>query len=153
RSRGWRPRSGKVLPSAPSFRRESSLHSIPSKRLTMRDGWEVKSVADLCSRVTSGGTPSRKQAAYYAPVEQGTPWIKTKELTDSVIHSTEEHISEAGMMNSSAKLLPEGTVLMAMYGATVGKLGILGRPMTCNQAACAMIVDPSTGSNRFLFYR
>ena len=42
---------------------------------------------------------------------------------------------------------------MAMYGATVGKLGILGRPMTCNQAACAMIVDPSMGSNRFLFYR
>ena len=57
------------------------------------------------------------------------------------------------MTNSSAKLLPEGTVVMAMYGATVGKLGILGRLMTCNQAACAMIVNPSAGSNRFLFYR
>lgn len=79
----------------------------------MHDGWQLKTVADLCSRVTSGGTPSRKRADYYAPAGEGTPWIKTKELSDSVIHSSEEHVSEIGVANSSAKLLPAGTVLMA----------------------------------------
>ena len=62
-----------------------------------------------------------------------------KELQGSFISSTEEMITEDAMNNSSAKLLLEKTVLIAMYGATVGEYGILSKPMTCNQAVCALI--------------
>lgn len=88
-------------------------------------------------KTTSGGTPSRKHAEYY---ENGTIcWVKSKELEGSFISSTEELITEDAVSNSSAKMLPEKSVLIAMYGATVGEYGILSRPMTCNQAVCALI--------------
>lgn len=119
----------------------------------MREGWELISVANLCSRVTSGGTPRRQREGYYASRGSGTPWVKTKELGDGYISDTEERITERAIAESAAKILPRGTVLMAMYGATVGKLGILARPMTCNQACCAMIVDSEIADHRFLFYR
>ena len=81
------------------------------------------------------------------------PWLKTKELNDTYLHATEEFITRAAIAASSAKVLPQDTVVMAMYGATVGKLGILATEMTCNQAVCAMEVDPSQADPRFLFYR
>ena len=88
-------------------------------------------------KTTSGGTPSRKHPDYY---ENGTVcWVKSKELNGSFISSTEELITENAVANSSAKILPEKSVLIAMYGATVGEYGILSRPMTCNQAVCALI--------------
>ena len=88
-------------------------------------------------KTTSGGTPSRKHVEYY---ENGTIcWVKSKELDGSFISSTEELITEDAVSNSSAKMLPEKSVLIAMYGATVGEYGILSKPMTCNQAVCALI--------------
>lgn len=78
--------------------------------------------------------------------------MKTKELQDGWLENTEEHINEEAIASSSAKLLPAKTILMAMYGATAAMLGILRRPMTCNQACCAMIVDPRKADERFLFY-
>jgi type I restriction enzyme S subunit len=88
-------------------------------------------------KTTSGGTPSRKCAEYY---ENGTIcWVKSKELDGSFISSTEELITEDAVSNSSAKRLPEKSVLIAMYGATVGEYGILSKSMTCNQAVCALI--------------
>ena len=88
-------------------------------------------------KTTSGGTPSRKHVEYY---ENGTIcWVKSKELDGSFISSTEELITEDAVSNSSAKMLPEKSVLIAMYGATVGAYGILSKPMTCNQAVCALI--------------
>lgn len=116
----------------------------------MTTSWAERSVENVCVRVTSGGTPSRKLPEYF----RGTiPWLKTQELFDTWVNDAEEHITEEAVQGSSAKLLPERTVLMAMYGATAGKLAILGREMTCNQAACAMVADPSTADYRFLFYR
>lgn len=111
-------------------------------------------IGSVCKTVTSGGTPSRKVPTYYLHPNAvgGTPWLKTKELEDRVIFSTEEYITDDAIRSSSAKLLPRGTVAMAMYGATVGKLGLLGAPMTCNQAVCAMVVDEDIADNRFLFY-
>ncbi len=100
--------------------------------------------------MTSGGTPSRRVPQYFGG---GVPWLKTQELRDGWVYSTEESISQLGLDNSSAKLLPPSTVMMAMYGATVGKLALLGQEMTCNQAACAMVVDPTKADFRFLFYR
>ncbi|NED94781.1 restriction endonuclease subunit S [Phytoactinopolyspora alkaliphila] len=107
-------------------------------------------VAALCSRVTSGGTPNRAHPEYYEP---GTiPWVKTGDLLDGPVSRYDEHISKEGLASSSAKLLPEGTVLMAMYGATVGRLGWLTEEAACNQAACAMIANPAVCDYRWLFY-
>ena len=115
------------------------------------DAWPVRSIQDMCLRVTSGGTPSRRQPSFY---EDGCwPWLKTQELRDGWLDDSEEHITDDAVASSSAKVLPENTVLMAMYGATVGQLGILRRPMTCNQACCAMIVDPGRADCRYLFYQ
>lgn len=119
----------------------------------MREGWELTTVANVCSRVTSGGTPRRQREGYYTYEGLGTPWAKTKELTDGYVSETEERITERAIAESAAKILPRDTVLMAMYGATVGKLGILARPMACNQACCALIVDSGVADHRFLFYR
>ncbi|NOT32740.1 MAG: restriction endonuclease subunit S [Candidatus Eisenbacteria bacterium] len=113
--------------------------------------WQIRSVEDICVRVTSGGTPSRREPAYYA---DGTwPWVKTQELQDKWIDDTEEHITEEAVASSSAKVLPAHTVLVAMYGATVGQLGILRRPMTCNQACSALIVNPAEADYRFLYFQ
>ncbi len=86
---------------------------------------------------TSGGTPSRKKEEYY--YNGNIAWVKSKELQCSYILDTEEKITEDAVANSSAKLLPENSILIAMYGATVGEYGILAKPMTCNQAVCALI--------------
>ena len=115
----------------------------------MNQTWVDRTVADVCALVTSGGTPSRRVTEYFG---RSIPWLKTQELRDGWVYDTEEYITQEGLLNSSAKLLPSGSVLMAMYGATVGKLAILGRQMSCNQAACAMIADPQSTDNRFLYY-
>ena len=112
--------------------------------------WRDVTVDALCSRVTSGGTPSRKRADYFA--DDGIPWVKSQELIGARIVATEEHISEAGLMNSSAKLLPRDTVLLAMYGANVGQLAWLGVEATVNQAICAMVTHPEETDSRFLYY-
>lgn len=86
---------------------------------------------------TSGGTPSRKHDEYYS--DGSICWVKSKELLSGYIHDTEEHINELAVQKSSAKVLPAHSVLIAMYGATVGAYGIISRPMTCNQAVCALL--------------
>jgi type I restriction enzyme S subunit len=88
-------------------------------------------------KTTSGGTPSRKNEEYYC--NGNIEWVKSKELHHSYILDTEEKITKDAITNSSAKLLPENSVLIAMYGATVGEYGIISKPMTCNQAICALI--------------
>ena len=101
-----------------------------------KEEWEEVALGDVV-KTTSGGTPSRKHSDYY---ENGTiNWVKSKELDGSFISSTEELITEEAVTNSSAKMLPEKSVLIAMYGATVGEYGILSKPMSCNQAVCALI--------------
>ena len=101
-----------------------------------KEDWEDVPLGDVI-KTTSGGTPSRKHTEYY---NNGTiNWVKSKELQGTFISSTEELITENAISNSSAKMLPMKSVLIAMYGATVGEYGILSKPMTCNQAVCALI--------------
>jgi len=101
-----------------------------------KEDWEDVPLGDVI-KTTSGGTPSRKHTEYY---NNGTiNWVKSKELQRTFISSTEELITENAISNSSAKMLPMKSVLIAMYGATVGEYGILSKPMTCNQAVCALI--------------
>lgn len=113
------------------------------------DEWEMSTLGSMCSRITTGSTPSRSVNEYF---NGHIPWVKTQELLDSAIEHCEEHITELALKHTSVKLLPANTVLMAMYGATVGKLGIVKIPVTCNQACCALIPDDSVLDFRFLFY-
>lgn len=96
----------------------------------------------------SGGTPSRKVSEYY---NGDISWVKTGELNDDYIFATEEHITQEAISHSSAKIYPTDTVVIAMYGATIGKVGILGIPAATNQACACAIVKPST-DYKYLFY-
>ena len=88
-------------------------------------------------KTTSGGTPARKHREYYS---NGTiNWVKSKELTGQYLFDTEESLTSLGVAMSSAKILPAHSVLIAMYGATVGEHGITTKEMACNQAICALL--------------
>ena len=96
----------------------------------------------------SGATPSRTHPEYY---DGSIPWLKTGDLTDSYITDIPEGISQLALDKTSVRLNESGSVLMAMYGATIGKLGILTYPATTNQACCAC--KPVYGvETLFLFY-
>ena len=112
--------------------------------------WQKYSLEEICLKITSGGTPSRQNPKLYK--NGNINWIKTKELNNGYIFESEEKITEEAIKRSSAKLLPVNTILLAMYGATVGELGILGKEMACNQACCALIIDPKKADYRFIFY-
>ena len=86
-------------------------------------------------KTTSGGTPSRSNSSYY---NGSIPWVKSGELKESIIFDTEEHISDDALKKSSAKLFPKGTLLIALYGATIGRLAILGVNAATNQAICGI---------------
>lgn len=107
---------------------ESQLGRIP-------EGWNIVPLGEIY-QTSSGGTPSRKIAEYYGG---DILWVKTGELKDSFVFDTEEKITKFGLKNSSARIFPANTVLIAMYGATIGQLGILAQPATTNQACCAVL--------------
>ncbi|MTI17432.1 restriction endonuclease subunit S [Rhodobacteraceae bacterium RKSG542] len=113
------------------------------------DGWELVKLGQV-AKVSSGGTPSRAKPEYWG----GTiPWVTTAEIDYKGITNTSEFITEAGLTNSSAKLFPTGTLLVAMYGQgkTRGKVGYLQIKATTNQACAAFL--PSSGySSHYLFH-
>ena len=110
------------------------------------------SLESICKKISSGGTPSRKNAEYFTAAATGHLWVKSKELLDNAIGDTEERISEEGLKNSSAKYFPAHAVLVAMYGANVGQLGWLKAPATVNQAICGLVVDEGKADWRYVFY-
>ena len=95
----------------------------------------------------SGGTPSRKNSDYYGG---DVPWIKTGDLGEKYVTQATEFITDEAVKNSSAKFFKKGSVIMAMYGATIGKTSILGIDATTNQA-CA-VGTPIATSTEFLYY-
>ena len=103
-------------------------------------------LADLYD-TSSGGTPSRTNSEYFTGEIN---WFKSKELADSILLESEEKITEGAVGKSSAKLFPTGSVIMAMYGATIGKLGLLSIPSTTNQACCAIIEKNEIRSNFYI---
>lgn len=96
----------------------------------------------------SGGTPSRSNAKYYGG---DIPWVKSGELRESIIWKTEETITEEALRKSSAKIVPQGAILLAMYGATVGRLAMLGVDAATNQAVCNIRPDPSKADAKYLY--
>ena len=95
----------------------------------------------------SGATPSRLRKEYYGG---SIPWFKTGDLNDGIVQSIPECITERALEETSVKLNPAGSILIAMYGATIGRIGILSKPATTNQACCACV--DYLPEKKFLFY-
>jgi type I restriction enzyme S subunit len=96
----------------------------------------------------SGGTPSRGNPSYFG---EGTPWLSIADLDDAVVFKAKESLTEAGIQNSSAKVVPKGTLLVAMYGS-IGKLGIAGIDLCTSQALATAQVDASQASTNYVFH-
>lgn len=105
--------------------------------LTFPEDFKIKTVSEFCAETKSGSTPSRTNNEYW---ENGTiSWVKSGEVHNNITLQTEEYITPLGLSESSTKLLPKDTVLMAMYGVTAGEVGYLAIEATTNQAICGMI--------------
>lgn len=103
------------------------------------EGWRMGTIGEFCKETKSGGTPSRSNIKFW-----NTPqyrWLKSGEVSNNIIFDTEEYISEDALNGSSAKVIPEGTVVMAMYGATASQVAYLACQTTTNQACCNMIAN------------
>jgi type I restriction enzyme S subunit len=102
----------------------------------MRKGWEIKKLGDVCD-TGAGGTPLKAHKDYY---ENGNiPWLLSGEVSQGEIYNSRNYITKKGLKNSSAKLFPINTVLVAMYGATAGQVGILKFEACTNQAVCGIL--------------
>ena len=111
--------------------------------------WEEVTLNDICLKIASGGTPSTKIKEYYSGKIN---WYSTKELDDNFLFNSIQMITESGLENSSAKLFPKDTIIIAIYAApTVGRLGILTQDSAFNQAACGLIIDETKCSKEFVF--
>jgi len=109
-------------------------------------------IGDICTKVFSGGTPSSTRSDYY---DGGAiPWLRTKEVNYSKIYATEQCITSLGFENSSVKLVPMNSVIVAMYGNgdTAGRVAINKVPLTTNQACCNLVVDPGQADYRYVYY-
>lgn len=111
--------------------------------------WKKVRLGDLCKNVYSGGTPKKSITEYY---DGSIFWLNTKEINFNRIYETEKTISEKGLANSSAKYIPENTVVVAMYGTTAGKVAIAKNEMTTNQACCNLIIDETKADYNFVYY-
>ena len=115
--------------------RKTFVDNIDKENLP--EGWRMGTIGEFCKEMKSGGTPSRSHNEYWN--KQDYPWLKSGEVHNNIITSVEEYISQAGLDNSSAKIIPQGTIIMAMYGATAAQVAYLSRDTTTNQACCNMI--------------
>lgn len=111
--------------------------------------WEIWKIAHACPYIASGTTPSSDSDEYYEGV---IPWITTGELRENIILDTKKKVTQQALVKFSGfKLHPVGSLAIAMYGATIGRLGILGVEATTNQACCVM--PPSDRLfTKYLFY-
>ena len=136
---------GKLVPQDPNDKPASELlkRINPNAEITsdnghyqkLPEGWCLTTLGSI-GNWQSGATPSRLQKEYYGGI---IPWLKTGDLNDGIITNIPEFITEKALAETSVKLNPSGSVLIAMYGATIGKVGILSFPATTNQACCACV--------------
>lgn len=110
--------------------------------------WDIVKVGDICE-TTSGGTPLKSREDFYYPQE--IPWINSGEVRNGEIYQANKYISRIGLEKSSAKIVPANSVLVAMYGATAGQVGLLKIEASTNQAICSIL--PNERFNpKFLYY-
>ena len=114
----------------------------------MMSNWDIKKVGDVCN-TGAGGTPLKAHKDYY---ENGDiPWLLSGEVAQGAIYNSRHFITQKGFENSSARLFPENTVLVAMYGATAGQVGLLKFKSTTNQAICGIFPNERLIPN-FIYY-
>ena len=116
------------------------------------EGWIETDINSICTKINAGGTPNRKKSEYWN--NKDVKWFKTKELQDCWLYDSEEYISQKGLENSSAKIFPKNTILMAIYASpTLGRLGIITNEACCNQAALCMIANEEIISYQWLYLK
>ena len=140
-------KEGKIKGSKKSAKASDTPHYQQDVPFEVPKGW-VWTTLGYIGVWQAGGTPSRSNKSYYGG---NIPWLKTGDLNDGLITNIPESITEEAVANSSAKINPTGSVLIAMYGATIGKLGILTFPAATNQACCAC-VEYFAITQYYLFY-
>lgn len=116
--------------------------------LTINPNWEKAKLGDICT-TTSGGTPLKSKQEYYFPEE--IPWVCSGEVRNGEIFSSDKFISSLGLKESSAKIIPSDSVLVAMYGATAGQVGLLKFEAATNQAICSILPNKKINS-KYLYY-
>ena len=141
---------GRLVPQLESEPEVTQIGKAPNEvPFEIPEKWKWVQLGNI-GRWKAGGTPSRSNKDYY---NNGTiPWLKTGDLTDGLINRVEEYITDEALKNSSAHINPKGSVLIAMYGATIGKLGLLKFPCATNQACCACDVNTLICDRWYLFY-
>lgn len=110
--------------------------------------WPLVKISDFCL-TGSGGTPSREVPEYY---QGDIPWIKSGDLRENIVTSATEFISREAIQKSSAKIVSSGAILVAMYGATVGRMALLGIDAATNQAVCNITPDASRADTKYVYY-
>ena len=165
--------SGKLVPQDPSdepasellkrikAERESTVEKGRKKKATtdtsyyqqcppfqLPQGWVWFKLGEI-GKWRAGITPSRGRKDYYGG---NIPWLKTGDLTDDYIYEVSEYITEKALEETSIKLNPKGSILIAMYGATIGKVGILTFESATNQACCACTEYETIVAQKYLFY-
>ena len=107
----------------------------------------------ISTKIYSGGTPSRKKEEYW--LDGKIPWLKTNQIGEFIIYNTDEHITEKGLNESSTKLVRKNSLVIAMYGdgVTRGKVSIVGKELTTNQACCVIEIDPNQANYKFIYYQ
>lgn len=140
-----------ALTSARALKRAISERLLLGAQEAQDAGWIVERIGDSHT-VSSGGTPSRSVPEYW--VGGTIPWVKTTEVNYAVIAETSEHITQAGLDGSAAKIFPAGTVLLAMYGqgVTRGKVALLGIEAASNQACAAIQPSNDVVDGRFVYH-
>jgi type I restriction enzyme S subunit len=123
-------------------------HGIKDSKTRLPTSWKIKTLAEVADW-TSGGTPSSKDSSLYGG---DIPWIVIGDLTESLVTETEKTINKRGLESSSTKLMPVGTVMVAMYGASIGRTGVMGKEMTTNQAIACGIPKNNVILGRYLLY-
>ena len=137
----------KLEETAQTLYRKMFVDGIDKENLP--EGWRMGTIGEFCKEMKSGGTPNRSNTEYWN--RKDYRWLKTGEVQNNVILNTEEYISEVGLINSSAKIIPCGAIVMAMYGATAGQVAYLDCETTTNQACCNMICHTKDDA-AFLFF-
>lgn len=110
--------------------------------------WDIVKLGDICD-TTAGGTPLKSNEEFYIPAE--IPWINSGEVRNGEIFKASKYISKLGLKKSSAKLIPANSVLVAMYGATAGQVGLLRFEAATNQAVCSILPNDKFNP-KFLYY-
>lgn len=134
---------------AEQIARKRQFQYYREKLLSFDETVPRKTIESISIKITSGGTPLRSKNEYY----NGTiPWLRTQEVDWGYIYDTALKITEEGLKNSSAKLIPANCVIVAMYGATAAKAAINKIPLCTNQACCNILVNGKVANYKYVFY-